>query len=75
MSIRCKNRCWYVVLSSVDITPVLLGELAFLNMANRLEISDEAWRVIQPILVAHQSVRILSEEPCWAFLEAVLWVL
>jgi len=44
-------------------------------MANRLEISDEEWVVIQPILVAHQSVRILSEEPCRAFLEAVLWVL
>ncbi len=44
-------------------------------MANRLEISDEEWRVIQPILVAHQSVRIISEESCRAFLEAVLWVL
>lgn len=44
-------------------------------MANRLEISDEEWRVIQPILVAHRSVRIISEEPCRAFLEAVLWVL
>lgn len=44
-------------------------------MANRLEISDEEWRVIYPLLAAHPSVRIASEEKCRAFLEAVLWVL
>jgi len=44
-------------------------------MANRLEISDEEWRVIYPILIAHRQVRIVSEDKCRAFLVAVLWVL
>lgn len=44
-------------------------------MANRLEISDEEWRMIYPILAAHPHVRIVSEDACRAFLVAVLWVL
>ena len=47
----------------------------FSKMANRLEISDEEWKVIYPILVAHQRVRITSEDACRAFLVAVLWIL
>jgi transposase len=49
--------------------------LVLLKMANRLEISDEEWRVIYPILVVHQDVRVISETKCRAFLTAVLWVL
>jgi transposase len=44
-------------------------------MANRLEISDEEWRVIYPILIAHREVRLASEVKCRTFLTAVLWVL
>lgn len=44
-------------------------------MTNRLEISDEEWSVIYPILVSHQHVQITSEEQCRAFLVAVLQVL
>ena len=44
-------------------------------MANRLEISDEEWKAIHPILSAHKHVRMASEEACRAFLVAVLWVL
>ena len=44
-------------------------------MANRLEISDEEWRMIHPLLAAHPAVRTVSEAKCRAFLEAVLWVL
>ncbi|MDD1651010.1 MAG: IS5 family transposase [Methylococcaceae bacterium] len=44
-------------------------------MANRLEISDAAWTVIYPILVAHRRVRVIAEAACRAFLAAVLWVL
>ena len=44
-------------------------------MANRLVISDEAWAVIYPILVAHRRVRVAAEAACRMFLVAVLWVL
>lgn len=44
-------------------------------MTNRLEISDEEWNVIHPVLVAHEHVRVISETVCRAFLTAVLWVL
>ena len=44
-------------------------------MANRLEISDEEWNAIYPILAAHRHVRMASESACRAFLVAVLWVL
>ena len=44
-------------------------------MANRLEISDEEWRAIHPILKAQPRVRLGSEAKCRAFLVAVLWVL
>lgn len=44
-------------------------------MANRLEISDEEWDAIYPILAAHRHVRMASETACRAFLVAVLWVL
>ncbi len=44
-------------------------------MANRLEISDEEWNSIHPILAAHTHVRMASEAACRAFLVAVLWVL
>jgi len=44
-------------------------------MANRLEISDEEWAAIYPILAAYKHVRIASEAACRAFLGAVLWVL
>lgn len=44
-------------------------------MANRLEISDEEWKAIHPVLAAHAHVRVASEEQCRAFLVAVLWVL
>lgn len=44
-------------------------------MANRLEISDEAWAAIYPIRAAHPQVRMASTEGCRAFLMAVLWVL
>lgn len=44
-------------------------------MANRLEISDEEWNVIQPVLVAHAHIRVVSETACRDFLAAVLWVL
>lgn len=44
-------------------------------MANRLEISDEEWNTIYPILAAHKQVRIASEAACRDFLVAVLWVL
>jgi len=46
-----------------------------LKMANRLEISDEEWGAIYPILAAHRRVRTASEAACRAFLVAVLWVL
>jgi len=44
-------------------------------MANRLEISDEEWDMIYPMLVAHKHVRVTSEEQCRAFLIAVLQIL
>jgi transposase len=44
-------------------------------MVNRLEISDEEWEAIYPILAAHRHVRMASEASCRAFLVAVLWVL
>jgi transposase len=44
-------------------------------MANRLEISNEEWKTIHPILAAHPHVRVASECKCRAFLAAVLWVL
>ncbi len=44
-------------------------------MANRLEISDEEWQTIHPILAVHKHVRMASEAACRAFLVAVLWVL
>ena len=44
-------------------------------MANRLEISDEEWEAIFPILAAHQRVRIGCIAQCRSFLVAVLWVL
>lgn len=44
-------------------------------MANRLEISDEAWAVIYPILVSHRRVRVAAEAACRMFLVAVRWVL
>lgn len=44
-------------------------------MANRLEIRDEEWTAIYPILAAYKQVRIASEAACRAFLAAVLWVL
>ena len=44
-------------------------------MANRLDISDEEWHAIYPLLAAHQRVRMASETACRAFLVAVLWVL
>lgn len=44
-------------------------------MANRLEISDEEWKSIYPILATHSHVRVASEDVCRAFLTAVLWVL
>ncbi len=44
-------------------------------MVNRLEISDEEWGAIYPILVAHKPVRMASEPACRVFLVAVLWVL
>ena len=44
-------------------------------MANRLEISDEEWNVIHPVLAVHEHIRTLSESACRAFLTAVLWVL
>ena len=44
-------------------------------MANRLEISDEEWNAIHPVLVARKHVRTASEAACRAFLVAVLWVL
>jgi transposase len=43
-------------------------------MANRLEISDEEWTSIYPILAAYMQVRIASQSACRAFLAAVLWV-
>jgi len=46
-----------------------------LHMANRLEISDEEWKVFFPILAAHPHVHVVSERKCRAFLVAVLWVL
>ena len=46
-----------------------------MTMANRLEISDEEWNAIYPILAAHKHVRMTSEAACRAFLAAVLWVL
>jgi transposase len=44
-------------------------------MANRLGISDEEGRVIDPLLVARRDLRWRSEAKCRAFLTAVLWVL
>jgi transposase len=44
-------------------------------MANRLEISDEEWSVIYPILVEHPCVRVGSQAACREFLTAVLWIL
>ena len=44
-------------------------------MANRLDISDDEWHAIYPILATHQRVRMASETACRAFLVAVLWVL
>ena len=44
-------------------------------MANRLEISDDEWRVIYPILATRRDIRLVSEAKCRAFLTAVLWVL
>ncbi len=44
-------------------------------MASRLEISDEEWGVIHPILKAQPRVRLGNEAKCRAFLVAVLWVL
>jgi transposase len=44
-------------------------------MANRLEISDEEWRVIYPILVIRRDIRLGSEAKVRAFMAAVLWVL
>jgi transposase len=42
---------------------------------NRLEISDQEWHKVYPILVANPHVRVISEEACWLFLTAVLWIL
>jgi transposase len=42
---------------------------------NRLEISDEEWGAIYPVLKAHPRVRLWSQAQCRAFLVAVLWVL
>jgi transposase len=44
-------------------------------MANRLDISDEEWQTIHPILAVHQPVRMASAAACRAVLVAVLWVL
>ena len=44
-------------------------------MGNRLDISDEAWQSIHPILAVHKHVRMASEAACRAFLVAVLWEL
>ena len=44
----------------------------FSEMANRLEISDEEWKVIYPLLAAHRHVRITSEDASRVFLTAVL---
>lgn len=44
-------------------------------MTNRLEISDEEWSVLYPILLTNEHIRIGTEEKCRAFLVAVLWVL
>lgn len=44
-------------------------------MGNRLDISDEEWQIIHPILAVHKHVRMASEAACRAFLVAVLWVL
>lgn len=46
-----------------------------LQMANRLEISDEEWGVIYPILATHKHVRVRCEKQCRSFLVAVLWIL
>jgi transposase len=42
---------------------------------NRLEISDQEWEKIGPILAAHRHVRMRSEERCRLFVTAVLWIL
>ena len=44
-------------------------------MANRLDISNEEWQAIYPILAAHPQVRVASAEACRGFLMAVLWIL
>ena len=44
-------------------------------MTNRLEIRDEEWAAIYPILVKHSRVRVIDPVTCRAFLVAVLWVL
>jgi len=44
-------------------------------MANRLEIGDEEWDAVYPILAAHKRVRMASKDACRGFLVAVLWVL
>ena len=44
-------------------------------MANRLQVSDQEWQTIHPILAVHKHVRMVSEAACRAFLVAVLWVL
>lgn len=42
-------------------------------MANRIDISDEEWQTIYPILAVHQPVRMASEAACRAFPVAVMW--
>jgi transposase len=44
-------------------------------MANPLEVSDEEWQTIHPILAVHEHVRVASEAACRAILVAVLRVL
>ena len=40
-----------------------------------MEISDEEWRMIYPILATHKLIRVRCEKQCRSFLVAVLWIL
>lgn len=42
---------------------------------NRIEICDQAWESIYPVLATHPHVRMHSAAACWQILMAVLWIL
>ena len=49
--------------------------LAIYEMANRLAVTENEWRILFPIWAAQKHVYIGAEVQCRRFMDAVLWVL